>query len=123
MIHSAQYGLISLLGKRMESRFNFEPCSYDIVVDSIYDLKNLGLNAYILHTPGHSFGSMSLIVDDEIALVGDTMFGILKKNVFPPYADDSKELINSWEKCLKQVVTYFRQRMVLLKTENNSNKV
>ena len=93
--------LISLLGKRMESRFNFEPCSYDIVVDSIYDLKNLGLNAYILHTPGHSFGSMSLIVDDEIALVGDTMFGILKKNVFPPYADNSKELINSWKKLLE----------------------
>ena len=81
-------------------QFDFESCSYDIAVDSIYDLKSLGLNAYILHTPGHSTGSMSLIIDDEIAIVGDAMFGVLRKSVFPPYADDSKELVNSWEKLL-----------------------
>lgn len=92
--------LVNLLGKRVEPQFNFEPCSYDITVNSIYNLKGLGLNAYILHTPGHSTGSMSLIIDDEIAIVGDAMFGVLKKSVFPPYADDTKELINSWEKLL-----------------------
>ena len=92
--------LINLLGKRIEHQFNFEPCSYDITVDSICNLKSLGLNAYILHTPGHSTGSMSLVVDDEIAIVGDAMFGVFKKSVFPPYADDSKELINSWERLL-----------------------
>ena len=92
--------LINLLGKRFEPQFDFESCSYDIAVDSIYDLKSLGLNAYILHTPRDSTGSMSLIIDDEIAIVGDAMFGVLRKSVFPPYADDSKELVNSWEKLL-----------------------
>ena len=43
---------------------------------------------------------MSLIIDDEIAIVGDAMFGVLKKSIYPPYADNSKELINSWEKLL-----------------------
>jgi glyoxylase-like metal-dependent hydrolase (beta-lactamase superfamily II) len=92
--------LVNLLGKRIESKFNFEPCSYDILVDSIYDLKDLGINAYILHTPGHSTGSMSLIIDEDIAIVGDAMFGVLKKNVYPPYADNSIELVNSWDKLL-----------------------
>jgi glyoxylase-like metal-dependent hydrolase (beta-lactamase superfamily II) len=92
--------LVNLVGKRVESRFDFEPCSYDIQVGSIYDMKNLGFNAYLLHTPGHSTGSMSLIVDDDIAIVGDAMFGVFGKSVFPPYADNPKELIDSWEKLL-----------------------
>lgn len=69
--------LINLLGKKLEPKFNFEPCPYDILVSApIYDMRKVGLNAYILHTPGHSIGSMSLIIDEEIAIVGDAMFGV-----------------------------------------------
>jgi glyoxylase-like metal-dependent hydrolase (beta-lactamase superfamily II) len=61
----------------------------------------MGFNAYILHTPGHSSGSVSIIVDDEIALVGDTMFGIFPWSVFPPFADDVKQMTESWGKLLE----------------------
>jgi hydroxyacylglutathione hydrolase len=60
----------------------------------------MGFNATILHTPGHTPGSMSLIVDGEIALVGDCMFGVFKGSAFPPFALDTRQMIESWGKLL-----------------------
>ena len=50
----------------------------------------------MIKTEGHSSGSISVIVDNEIAIVGDAMFGVFKNSVFPPYADNQTEMINSW---------------------------
>jgi len=43
---------------------------------------------------------MSLIVDDEIAIVGDAMFGIFPNSIFPPFADNVPVMIKSWRKLL-----------------------
>lgn len=56
---------------------------------------------YLIPTPGHSKGSMSLIVDDEVALVGDAMVGIFWWSIFPAFADDEPSMITSWNKLLK----------------------
>jgi hydroxyacylglutathione hydrolase len=40
-------------------------------------------------------------VDDEIALVGDSMFGIFPGSIFPPLADDTDTMINSWGKLIR----------------------
>ena len=93
--------LVKLFAKKYLSKFKYDPCEYDILIDSTYDLKTLGFNAYIMHTPGHSPGSMSVIIDDEMAIVGDAMFGVFKNSVFPPYADNIKQMIVSWGKLLE----------------------
>jgi glyoxylase-like metal-dependent hydrolase (beta-lactamase superfamily II) len=54
----------------------------------------------IIETPGHSVDSISILVDNEVAIVGDAMFGIFKKSIFPPYADDTAKMIESWGKLL-----------------------
>ena len=87
--------------------FGYEPCTYDYVVDSVFDLKDFGFSACIIHTPGHTPGSISLIIDNEIALVGDTMFGIFRNSVFPPFANDVEQLIASWGKLLKTGCSVF----------------
>ena len=51
----------------------------------------------VLYTPGHTKGSVSFIVDDEIALVGDTLFAIMPFSVYPPFADDTVALLKSWK--------------------------
>ncbi|AEG17297.1 MBL fold metallo-hydrolase [Methanobacterium paludis] len=89
------------LGKRMQLNYNYESVACDIMVDEKYDLNPLGINAYIIYTPGHSPGSISVIVDDEIAIVGDAMFGVFGGSVFPPFADDIKVMVDSWDKLLK----------------------
>lgn len=93
--------IIRLFAKRFLSIAKYEPCQYDYLVDSALDLGNFGFNAYIMHTPGHTIGSMSIIIDDYVAIVGDTMFGIFKWSVFPPYANNITQMIDSWGKLLK----------------------
>jgi len=114
--------LINWVGKKVESRFDYEPCSYDIEVDSAFSLKYIGFNAYLLHTSGHSSGSISLIIDDHIAIVGDTMFGIFKNSVFPPYADNPKELVNSWGKLLSTGCILFLPSHGSIKNETQLRK-
>ena len=92
--------LVRRMAPGMTSWFTCMPCEPDITVSDRYDFSAENMNAYLLHTPGHSIGMMSLIVDDEIALVGDALFGIFPGSIFPPFADDVPELIRSWGKLL-----------------------
>ncbi len=93
--------LVRVFAKQFESFARYQPCSCDLTVDEIFDLSGYGFNAYLIHTPGHTQGSISLIIDDEKALVGDTMFGVFPWTVFPPFANDESLMVNSWEKLLK----------------------
>ena len=63
--------------------------------------KSWRLKAKIMHTPGHTPGSMSVIIDDEDALVGDTMFGVFWWTIYPPFANDTTQMINSWGNLLQ----------------------
>jgi glyoxylase-like metal-dependent hydrolase (beta-lactamase superfamily II) len=90
-----------LLGKTGPApRLRCPPCRPDILVDDELSLADFGFNARIVYTPGHSPGSQSVIVDGEIALVGDAMFGIVPGSAFPPFASDVPLLVDSWGKLL-----------------------
>ena len=80
---------------------DFQPCQADILISEQYDLAQVGFDAYILPTPGHSADSISLIVGKKIALVGDTLFGMVPGRILPPFADDVPQLIHSWEALLE----------------------
>ncbi len=96
---------ISKLFVRIGTKLNlkslkYKPFTADITIDKYYDFKDSGLDIKIISSSGHSAGSVSILVDNEIALVGDTLFGIFKKSVFPPFADDQPEMIKSWNRLL-----------------------
>lgn len=91
---------VALIARPLAPLLRYEPCQPNLVTGDLFDLNDYGFNAIIMHTPGHTAGSVSIIVDDEIALVGDTMVGTFKSSVFPPFADDAKQLIESWGKLL-----------------------
>ena len=99
--------LINSLGDRLSARFDFPPCEPDILIDSVWELKDLGFHAYVLPTPGHTVGSVSLIIDDEIALVGDAMFGVFPHSILPPFADHPDRLVESWGLLLKTNCSLF----------------
>ncbi|MBI5680308.1 MAG: MBL fold metallo-hydrolase [Methanobacterium sp.] len=92
--------LIKSVVKRVNPQSEYETATPDILVCENYDLWPLGFNAYIIHTPGHTIGSMSIIIDSEVALVGDTLFGVFNWSTYPPFADDPKTMIKSWGKLL-----------------------
>ena len=99
--------IVNLFAKRFLSIAKYEPCKYNLLVDSVFELKDIGFKAYIMHTPGHTIGSMSVIIDNEVAIVGDTMFGVFKWSIFPPYADDIKQMVKSWGSLLETECSVF----------------
>lgn len=93
---------VAWLAERKSVPFtSFEPCRADILAGERLDLQESGINACLMHTPGHTPGSMSLVVDDEIAIVGDTMVGTFPGSIFPPFAQDVSRLTVSWDRLLK----------------------
>lgn len=78
--------------------FGYPKFSIDIEIDENYIFNDYGMNLEIISTGGHTFGSISLIVDNEVAIVGDAMFGIFSDTIFPPFADDKQMMFHSWKK-------------------------
>ncbi len=93
--------LMRIFAEKFKSYTLYEPCNYDYLVDEHFSLSDFGFNAFLIHTPGHTQGSICVIIDDEIALVGDTMFGVFPWSIYPPFANDPDHLIKSWEKLVK----------------------
>lgn len=77
----------------------YEGVNPDILMDTDY-FKLDDLNIKIIFTPGHTIGSISVIVDDEIAICGDAVCGVSKRTIMPPFVNDMDEMIRSWEKLL-----------------------
>lgn len=83
---------------------HFRPVEPEVVITQNFDLQYLGLEAKIIHTPGHTDGSLTVILEGKHALVGDTCVGPRGKSVYPPFADDPKTLLQSWKKLLGEGV-------------------
>jgi glyoxylase-like metal-dependent hydrolase (beta-lactamase superfamily II) len=92
--------LVRTMAERFRSVARYQPCNADLIFYEVYDLADYGFNAYLMHTPGHTEGSCSLIVDNEFAITGDTMFGVFPGSIFPPFANDVSQLLKSWEMLL-----------------------
>lgn len=100
--------LIAELGRWIGKRkFGLEPFYPDILIGNNGDLKVLGHFIKIIKTPGHSKDSMSILVDNEIAIVGDAMFGVFRNSIFPPYSDNVDKMIESWGKLLETDCSIF----------------
>lgn len=91
--------VLSKIGGRIGRKwFGYESFECDVYVDE--DLQ-LAKNIVVTSTPGHSRGSISVIIDDNVAVVGDNLFGVFPCSIFPPFADDPKEMIRSWQKLVQ----------------------
>ena len=75
----------------------FEPVEPDVEIQNTYPLKELQINAYMLPTPGHTRGSVSLVLEDTHAFIGDSAFNVFPGTIFPPFANYTDELIRSWK--------------------------
>lgn len=100
-------GLVGLFAEKWKHKLRYRPCDPDILIEDTYGLSEFGIGASLIHTPGHSPGLMSLIVGNEIALVGDALFGVFPGTVFPPFADDIPQLIKSWDILLHTQCKWF----------------
>ena len=68
----------------------------DLRVDRHYELDSVGFPGRIIHTPGHTYGSMVVLLEQGELISGDTLFGLANKLHFPPFAEDLPALLSSW---------------------------
>lgn len=52
----------------------YPPVEPDILIDSYYDLKVHGVHGYVIPTPGHTAGSVSVLLESGDAIAGDLMY-------------------------------------------------
>ncbi len=68
-------GFIARLAAPIVQGARGEPTHPDLVLDGPRSLSDLGLDAHIMETPGHTAGSISLILPNGEAIVGDLLMG------------------------------------------------
>lgn len=81
-------------------RIKFAAVSPHLIIDNEFDLERYGVQGKVMMTPGHTAGSISVILESGEAFVGDTCFNVFsfpRSSVFPPYADNLQLLYESWK--------------------------
>ena len=89
------------IGKKIGPVFKYDPCTADHIFSDRFDLNRFGINGFIIHTPGHSPGGATLVIDGIIAIAGDSIIGTTPGKPFPPFADDVEVLIGSWKRMIE----------------------
>lgn len=89
------------------------PVTPDITLKDGDQLDSYGVHATVIHTPGHTAGSLSLLVDD-LALIGDLLAGNLlypDRPEYPFYIDnpaDQPQIVKSIQRLIDaDVQTFF----------------
>lgn len=90
----------SMLGRLIRGKGdrNWEPIEPEIIVDRETDLKDFGVNGTVIPTPGHTAGSISILLDSGDALVGDLIVGGLINHQKPShslFAEDKEQVTKS----------------------------
>jgi hydroxyacylglutathione hydrolase len=73
-----------------------------------YTLKEYGIDGHIIHTPGHTIGSLSVILDSGEAIVGcmaHNGFPFRFKPGLPIYAQDINAIKENWKTLIDKGVT------------------
>lgn len=89
---------ISRFGNLLTNIKTYEPFEIDFPINNKQDLIN---EITLLPSAGHSEDSISIIVNRKICFVGDAMFGIFPRSIYPPFANAPQQLKTTWQKRYK----------------------
>ena len=82
-----------------------EAASVDVLIDDEgMSLRDMGIPGRVIWTPGHTMGSVSVLLDSGDAFVGDmamNMFPLTLRPGLPIFAENIEELRKSWRKLLE----------------------
>jgi len=104
-------GLRGAFYAKLFSHKPFETFSADLNLQDGLRLDDYGLPASVLHTPGHTAGSVSLMLDSGDAIVGDVLMGghmggnlLPQKPNYQYFAEDKTQLHSSLKKLAEQPI-------------------
>ncbi|PND59139.1 MBL fold metallo-hydrolase [Mycobacterium sp. ENV421] len=81
------------------------PLHPDLILSGEYELERHGVDARIIHTPGHTPGSVSVLLDQGDLIAGDMLtggfLGLLQyRPSNPPFHDDPEQALDSLQAAL-----------------------
>jgi glyoxylase-like metal-dependent hydrolase (beta-lactamase superfamily II) len=85
----------------------YPPAIPDLLVEESASLVEFGFPGRVIHTPGHTPGSMVVFMGGGEMMAGDTLFGVPGKRIFPPFAEDRSGLLKSWKMISGLAVKHF----------------
>ncbi len=75
------------LADRMDLECKYEPFEPDVWLEEGQSLGDFGVEGYLLHTPGHTQGSVTLALEDGVTFIGDALINLFKVG-YPMYWED-----------------------------------
>lgn len=96
--------IISTVGRKGSFLLYFSPVKTDITVEEELDLIPWGVDGKVIMTPGHTPGSLTVILADGNAFVGDLACCFLGM-IYPPFAEQPDDLLQSWHLLLERKAT------------------
>jgi len=96
--------IMGILLKAIGRKVSTEPNKVDIVMEEEnFSLEEFGIPGEVIFTPGHSLGSISVVLESGEAFVGDTAMNSFPLTIgpnLPIFAEDLSALKNSWRKLI-----------------------
>lgn len=89
--------MVSWLGQHSTRMLGFNIVKVEITVDQEYDLTPFGVAGRVIPTPGHTPGSLSVLLEDGQTLVGDLAMNVFRRTNFPIFAEQPAQITSSWE--------------------------
>ena len=96
--------------RRLKSLLRFQAVEPDILVGDEMSMERFGLSAQIIHTPGHTQGSVSILTDAGQAAVGDLASNDWPFDlgpIFNPFGEDGHRMLESWQILLNKGASNF----------------
>jgi hydroxyacylglutathione hydrolase len=88
------------LADRVGFQLRFEPFAPDVWLEEGQTLSDFGLEGYVIHTPGHTQGSVTLALEDGLTLIGDALINMFKVG-YPMYWENAEQGRESGRKIQK----------------------
>lgn len=92
----------SWVGKLARPLLAFEPADAEITVNQEYDLEEFGIKGKVIPTPGHTVGSLSVLLNDGSAVIGDLAANWTGLTIYPPFAEMPAQIYSSWALLIQQ---------------------
>lgn len=97
---------ISHLGKKIYPTYaSSKAFTADLVNTDEFDLKEYGIKGKVIFTPGHTNGSQSILLNNQL-LAGDTFLNLNNGRIFPPFVNDPRLLLETWEMLFKMNIKF-----------------
>lgn len=91
-------GFITRLGKKVYPSYA-SPRAFtaDLINSGEFDLKEYSIDGKVISTPGHTSGSQSVLLGDQL-IAGDTFLNLNNGRIFPPFVNEPRLLLETWKK-------------------------